>query len=256
LSASIPIEKELLYASAAIAAFAAVRLVYLGLAKLQPALFLFLLLNATGSFVLIFPSPKSPAYFYTYVIYEAVAWCVNVAAVRELFALILDDYPGIRTAGRWMMYAAVTIATFAFLIVTVFFWDGGAQGRGGIFYVLSADRYIRSSLAIVIVILLLFLSRYPLHLHRNKYVSSYFCGAIFLMESTANLLDTLSPKLFSHSVDTAQLSVTCLLFLGWGLSLRREVYVLPEPKIRIPEEDDLLFELESMNRTLAGVGRR
>jgi hypothetical protein len=245
------------FLEAAAACVVTARLLFLGLANRQPALLAFLLstgliMLALGSF-----SPVSIPYFWVYVASIVVSWVVSIFAVREMFALALDDYPGIRTAGRWAMYGATGIAVTASLAVTTLFWNGGAHGESGLFYVEVVNRSVVLTLAAVVASILVFLSRYPLHLHRNTYVSTLFFSAVFLSEAAEMLVDSLSPHLFSAWVDKTQIVFAAVCFAGWALMLRPETAGAPAPvSVENPADQQLLQQLESFNSLLARVGRR
>src|SRR5437762_1938363 len=99
-----------LFVQSAAAAAVAGRLVWLKLAWRFPALFVFLVLLALSDLSLSLISLQSRLYFRIYVA-EVPVYCISsIFAVRELFALVFENYPGIRTAGRWAVYTALALA--------------------------------------------------------------------------------------------------------------------------------------------------
>src|SRR5438874_7521354 len=90
---------------AASAAVAVVRLIQLNLAPQFPALFAYLAFLSAINLVFGLLNSGSPLYFWSYVVLEPLKCVFSIAAVGELFALTFNDYPGIRTVGRWVMYA-------------------------------------------------------------------------------------------------------------------------------------------------------
>lgn len=239
------------------ASVAAARLFSLGLAKRQAALLTSLVLTAVVLFALAsFPQASAP-YFWLYIASVAVNWVVSVWVVREMFALSLEDYPGIRTVGRWAMYAATGISVTASLAVTGVFWNGGARGRSNLFYVEVVNRSVVFTLAVIVASILVFLSRYPLHLHRNTYVSTSFFSAVFLSEAVEMLIDSFNPLLHSAWVDKTQVIFVALCFGGWALMLRSQTAGAPaRVSFEKPAEQELLRQLESFNALLARAGRR
>ncbi|MGD1070755.1 MAG: hypothetical protein ABSB15_11495 [Bryobacteraceae bacterium] len=246
------------FLQAAAASIVAARLLVLGLAKRQPALLTFLLSTALIFFSLASLPPASAVYFWIYIVSLAVSWAVSLYVVREMFALALDGYPGIRTAGRWAMYGATGISVAASLAVTTAFWNGGARGRSRLlFYLEVVDRSVVFTLAAIVVAILLFLSRYPLHLHRNTYVSTAFFSAVFLSEAVEMMVDSLSPRLFSGWVDRTQILFAAACFVGWAAMLRPEASDAPaRVSFENPADRELLQQLESFNTLLARVGRK
>jgi hypothetical protein len=239
----------------AAAAVAAYRLLSAGLARTQWALFSFLVLNAAALAVLGSLPVASHPYFWIFIGYTALNWLVSCLAVREMFALSMGGYPGIRSAARWSLYLSVTVAvSLSFLMAAL---APTRNGRTNFFYIQLADRSIAFSLAVVVAGLLLFLSRYPLHLSRNTYVSCSFFSAILLCQAAVDLIDSLRTLLFSRYADTAEVLICGLAFLGWAAMVRPERESLSGRITFVrPDETELLRQLEAMNRLLTRVGRQ
>jgi hypothetical protein len=248
---------ELIHAAAA--AVAAARLVHLDFAKRFPALLAYLAFEAVMNLGYGLLDWTSAIYFWSYIILEPL-WCVfSIIAVRELLALTFSDYPGIRTIGRWVMYAGVALALGISLFLTGFFWNGRAMVRADahLYYVEVSQRSIVFSLAFVIVTILLFLSKYPLHLSRNTLVSSSFFSVMFLSEAARLLIDSLALKLQIPYVDWTATVFISICLVGWAAMLR------PEPgraQARVafstPREDHLLQQLNSLNQLMTRSARR
>jgi len=246
---------ELVEATAAGAG--AARLLYLGLSRYQPGLLCFLVFIACDLFALSCYPPTSSAYFYVYVGGTALNWLVCLYAVREILTLSLANYPGIRSAGRWAIYVGITISLSASLAITGYSWNGGANGRSRIFYLLVANRSVLFTLAVVVIVYLIFISRYPLHLQKTTYVSCGFFGAVFLSEAAVQVIDVLGQHLYFEGADTAQIFFAALCFAGWALMLGpAEADTSSRVSFSSPHEHELLLELESLNRLLARSGRR
>ena len=239
---------------AAASAAAASRLVYLGMAKRQPALLAFLLVSTFGNVVLSFLGLKTASYFLAYMVFQTVQLATEIAVVRELFEITMGTYPGIRTSARWVLHGTLAIVAVGAILLTTLFW-GEVGSSHYLYYMLVLSRSVQFGLAAVIISFLVFLSRYPLNLHRNIYVSSNFFGALFLIEAADDLIDSISPRLFSASVDTATVFLSTLLCLGWAAILRSPA---SEPVTVIFDsaaDRELLRQLESLNNTLSRVGR-
>jgi len=156
-----------------------------------------------------------------------------------------------------MMYGAVSISALIAILATVFSGDGGLRGRSNLYYVMIADRSIVFTLAVVVAAIVLFLSRYPLHLQRNTYVSCGFFSAVFLSMAATLAIDAYAPHLFFRNVDIIQLLFSAGCFAGWAVMLR------PSPAGEVmrvsfaaPHEHELLKQLDSLNNLLARSGRR
>jgi hypothetical protein len=245
------------FSQATVACVAAGRLLRLGLAKRQPALLTFVLATALELFALASFPWTSATYFWIYLASLVLNWVVAIYVVREMFALALVDYPGIRTVGRWTVYAATGISMTASLAVTKLLWGASMRGRPGLFYLEVMNRSVLFTLAAIIISVLVLLSRYPLNLRRNTYVSTSFFSAVFLSEAVEMLVDSLSPHFNSVWVDRSQILFAAVCFAGWALMLRPETAAAPaRVSFENPADQELLQQLESFNTLLARVGRR
>ena len=239
----------------AAAAVAAARLVQLRLAGHFPALLIYLILVTLLNSTLGLQNDTSIEYFYSYIAFETLKCVAGIMAVRELFALVFDRYPGIRTAGRWAMYAGVTVAVGISLLVTV--WTGGAQGRSKLFYFEVVQRWLVFTLALVICAILWSLSRYPLHLGRNTLISSGFFSAVFLADAGRLLLDSVNPYLYNRYVDRPESYFECVCFLAWAALLRAADDLKPvRMTFSSPREEHLLEQLAALNQFATRASRQ
>jgi len=244
---------------AAAAAVAVARLVYLNLAGRFPALLSYLVFLAVTNVRFGLLDKASAAYFWSYALLEPLECVFSIVAVRELFALTFKEYPGIRTVGRWVMYAGVGLALGISLFLTGFFWSGGAAGRAhsNLFYLEVSERSIVFSLAFVIVTILLFLSRYPLRLSRETLVSSVIFSVVFISEAVGLLVDSLAPQLYNLHVDWAECVFMSICLVGWAALLKPESRGAPARiMFSTPHEDHLLQQLNALNQMMTRAARR
>lgn len=240
----------------AAAAIAVARLIYLGLAGRFPALTGWLALLSLTTLILTFPDQQSATYFYVWLAALPLESLAGILAVRELFAVVFRDYPGIRSGGRVGMYAGLVAASAGtFAINRVFH---AADHRFTPVYVFeTVHRTIVFSLAVIIAAILIFLSRHPLRLGQNSYISSSFFGAMFLSEALRLLIDSLEVRLNNSGVDAAEaifLSVCMVLWaslLHYAENPQRER--TSQPTLR---ETQLLGQLTALNQILARSARR
>jgi hypothetical protein len=240
---------------AAAATIAVARLVYVGLAKRFPAMLAYLVLDALSSFAYGVLSPRSLAYFWIYVSEISLECILTILAVRELVNLIFTNFPGIRTVGRWAIYAGIGLAIFI-SIVTILWSNSYHRKRWALFYLESTQRSVFFSLVFVIMAILFVLSKYPLHLGRNTYVSSAFFSAIFLSEAARLFLDTLAPWFFNHLVDWTEAVFTALCLGAWALMLQRQSVPVARVAFSTSQEDQLLAQLNSLNQLMTRAARR
>jgi hypothetical protein len=174
-----------------------------------------------------------------------------------LLALTFHSYPGIRTVGRWATFAGVAFALVVSLLATFFFWNGGPRGRDVfLFYFEVSQRSVVFTLALVIVTILLFLSKYPLHLGRNTMTSSVFFSVLLLSEALRLVVDSLAPKLFNHYVDWSHSIFNAVCLFGWATMLKPESATAPAQITFTPREDQLLQQLNALNQMMTRAARR
>ena len=248
----------LLIFQAAAAAFAAGRLLQFRLTARYIYLFAYLVATALFDVGLSTLSRQSSAYYWTYVAAGPTIWVTASLAVYQMFALIFRDFPGLRTAGRWALNGAVALSIIVSAVILRAPLPHQSTRTVALYYELVFDRSLHFGLAAVIIVLMLLLSRYPLHLERNTYVASGFFSAVFLAESVTRLVDTLSPALYTNAVDTPEIAFVALAFAGWGIMLRAA------SAARIPargpanpaREAELLRQLDALNGILTRSVRR
>jgi hypothetical protein len=246
-----------LISEAAAAAFAAARLLHFRLRSRYPILFSYLIVSTILSSVFSILSVKSHAYYWAYIVAQPVTWCIAALAVREMFSLIFKDYPGLQTAGRWSFYGALAMSVAISIVVARTFHSSHVPTSPQLVYMLQLDRSIGFTLTVTIAILMLTLSRYPLHLDRNTYVASGFFSAIFLAEGAVKLIDSISKNLYLVYADYAEVTFAAVCFAGWGLMLRYAEKPAPaRAVVSKPREAELLQQLESLNQILSRSSRR
>jgi hypothetical protein len=234
------------------------RLISLGLTKKFPALACYLGVLALEGLAASGHPRQSEWYFWCYIALTCIESAAGIFAVRELIAVIFANYPGIRTVGRWALYAGIAVWVGTSLVLTSLFRYAGSQPRSkwGLYYIETANRSIASSLVIAIIAILFVLSRYPLNLGRNTYLSCAFFSGMFLIEAAQLLVESSKRLLFSELADSAAaISISACLFI-WAFLLRAQT--APAPRIVFPtaHEDQLLHQLESLNSLMVRAARR
>ena len=247
----------MLLSQAAAAAFAAARLLHFHLRRRFPLLYSYLLVIAFLDILLSVLPHKSKAYFNVFLAGTPLSWCAAAMAVFEMFVLIFRDYPGLRTVGKWALHLALAISVVAALSTTQAPYAHESPRTRWLFNEMQLDRAIHFGLAVVIIVLMFFLSRYPLKLDRNTYVATGFFSAMFLAQGSVRLFDMLTPKLYLYAADNPEIVFVTLCFLGCGIMVHATTTTAPVP---VPgnkrRETELLQQLESMNDMLSRSIRR
>jgi hypothetical protein len=236
---------------------AAARLLSLGLAPTQPALLSFLLFISADLLGLSCLDARSGSYFWFYIVATVLNWFVSIWVVRELVLLALQKYPGIVTVGKWIMYSAVGLSVATAILATVFTRTGGPHGHTNLYFVQIANRSVVFTLAVAVMAVVALISRYPLHLQRNIYVSCGFFSAVFLSEAATQFINTFAPNLFFRTLDVTQILFSACCFAGWAAMLRPAPVGEPQRvTFENPQEHELLQQLETLNKLLARSTQR
>jgi hypothetical protein len=239
------------------AALAAARLLALRIAKRQRAIFCLLILTALADLFLAVSPIGSREYFWRYLAVQPLSLIADTAVVLELFHFTMAAYPGVETAARRVLRGVIAISALGSVALTAASWDTRTN-PSHVYYLLVINHAVQFGLALTVIALLLFLSRYPIRLPRNTYVSCYFFSAVFLVEAADSLLAALSPLLFSRLVDMAAVLILSGLLLVWTSMLRHQSEDSVISGVHFGDNDAgaLLLQLESLNRTLSRVSRQ
>lgn len=242
---------------AAAAVIAVARMLSLRLAGIFPVLLSFLSAIAVTGITASFFSLRSHTYFWIYTVQTPVYCILAILAAREVFAVVFKKYPGIRSAGRMAIFWCIGFASMISLAVAV-----GRPGRPETFthpllYIELVRRSTVLTVALFILFILYTLSRYPLELGWNIWVSSVLFSILFLGEATQLLIDSFSPRLYSGLVDLAADIFGAACTLVWAALLRPEPNTGPVVvKYSSEQEQHLLDQLDSLNQLLTRAARQ
>ena len=239
---------------AAAAATTAGRLANLGLGRRFPALLAYLIFIAASDLLFCVVRQNSLLYYWMFIASTPLETIFNTFAVRELLTVTFESYPGIRTVGRWAMYAGIAVAAIISLATTSYLWGGGSKVI--LFYFGVAQRSIALTLAIVVVTIIFVLSKYPLHLARNIYISFGFFSALFLSDAVRLSIDSLAPALYNDYADWGEFILTALFLGGWAVLLQPQEAQVARVAFSTPEEENLLQQLNSLNQLMTRAGRQ
>src|SRR5690348_17206808 len=87
-----------------------IKLVRTGLSQRYRFFTLLFLLRVPELLLPVFLNPRSDTYAYMYVATEPLFRILYVLVVLELYKLILDQYKGLYSLGRWVMYGSSALA--------------------------------------------------------------------------------------------------------------------------------------------------
>ncbi len=186
-----------------------------------------------------------------------IVWSFYLLVVRELVGLVLEKYAGLRTLGRWFLYAGIIVSAVVSLVSLLPKITPATPLKSkGFFYVLAVDRGITFGLVVFLLLLLIFLSRYPVPLGRNVLVHAGLFTAFFLSSTFTSLLKSVFGQSVLTPVDTALVGFGAACTFAWFflLSPKGEEVKVSLPHFTPEQEERILFKLDALNATLLKVG--
>ncbi len=239
---------------------AAVKLAYTGLWRRYRALFAYLLFRCACYGVTLFwiTDIRSAAFQKFYVLTQPIAWFLFVLIVLELYTLVLEKHKGLATLGRWFQYAGLTISLLisgAALLPRI--QNGQIQASHILTYYYAIERGVDFSLLIFLVLILLWLTRYPVPLSRNLVVHSIVYSLLFFSSTVGMFARVFFGFQLSRSVSTATLAIFAACILIWLIFLteKGEEVRLNLPQFGPEQEKRILEHLDALNSTLLKASR-
>jgi hypothetical protein len=241
-------------------ALSAIRLLYTGLYRRYRALFAYLVFRFfyTGALLFVFTNLLSAAYGWFWIITEPIIWLFYVLLVIELYSLILERHKGLQTLGRWVLYVGLSLSILISGLALLPELTGGRPQRSRLLpYYFAIERGVDFSLLLFLLLILLWLTRYPVPLNRNVVVHSIAYSILFLSNTAGLLGRVIFGFNLSRSVTTFLLGIGAVCIFIWFFFLTRKG---EEVRISLPifgpeHEERILSQLDALNKTLLKVSR-
>jgi len=241
-----------LIASAALA----VKLFATSLWKHYPIFFLYFVFRVLNTAWPLLIDVNSKTYQKVWMLTEPISWLFHILVVVELYRLVLQGHKGIYTLGRWAMYGALAIAIpISVLSLIPHFKPRITQISRYMGYEIATARGIDFALAIFLLLILLFLSRYPIKLSRNVVVHATLYTLFFLAGAFTLFWRTISGLDANRATNLVFLGISCACIIAWliFLSPHGEEVQANFPTISPQREKAALRQLASLNATLLKV---
>lgn len=244
----------------ALCALTTLKLWQTGLYHRYPALSGFLVLNFVTNLLIIswFRDIGSAGYLKFYILSQPLAWILSILVVRELYTLVLEKFRGLATLGRWFQYVGLAISLLiSGVLLLPQMRSGTAQRSLLLGYYYAIERAVDCALLVFLLLLLVWLSRYPVPLSRNLLIHSLVYSTLFLSGSVGLFARVFFGFQLSRSVSTFLLGVLAACVLTWliCLSEQGEEVRLSVPRFGPEEEKRILNQLEALNSTLLRISR-
>jgi len=232
-------------------AILSVRLFAGGLHRRYRVFSLYLIFATLHLGVLASLKQSSDLYQQVWVLTEPLDWLFYVLVVVEIYALVLEDYQGLSTVGRWALITAVAVALLASGISLMAPSQFSQSQLMRYYYV--AERAVYFSLVVFLITILGFLMQYPIVLSRNIIVHSMVFSVYFLGETVLYLLlsmrgyDSLSAVTYALSTITLAAVGAWLVMLNPAGEFRK---VSLRPHWMPGKEEELVSQLSHLNAVL------
>jgi hypothetical protein len=241
------------------AALTDVKLFRCGLQREYRVLFWFLIFYVLTSISYLVFDVNSQIYQKVWISTEPALWGFEVLLVRELYRLILRRHQGLLTLGRWAMLVSVAVAVIASTLSLLPKITPAMPQQSRIMgYVLAGERGVDLSLALCILLMLVFLSLYPVPLSRNVMVHAVVYSVFFLSNTLGVLLRVILGMRLKDQVDVFLMGISSLCMFAWFVFLSKEGEEIRVnlPWISADHEERLLEQLEALNATILRASRR
>jgi hypothetical protein len=230
-----------------------------GLYRRYPVFFAFFIFRIPNNIWPLFLGVTSPLYQRIWVLTEPIGLGFYVLMVMELYRLVLEKYKGLYSLGRWALYLSLAISVgISAISLLPQIKPSLPQQSKIMFYLLATERGIDTALAIFIVLILCFLSLFPVKLSWNVRVHALVFSIFFLSHTFMLLMRSLFGLLLVYEVNAILLCITAASVVAWLTLLRatgEETQSAPALYGQ-EEESRLLMHLDALNAALLRASGR
>jgi hypothetical protein len=238
-------------------AAAACRLCQLGLHRIYRFFFAYLVFAATRSLVLLPFNVRSSAYVMIYAVTAPILWMFYVLVVIELYSLVLRNYDGIYSLGRWALYGALSFSVAISILTLIPSW--GNERFRLLFWCTTVERGVVFSLVIFLLLILFFLSGFPLALSRNIIIHCVVYTVFFMGISMTILIRNIVGHELMRELNEVVMVLSAACYLVWifGITQKGESRIVTlRHTWTIGDEQRLIHQLDNINATLLRAAQR
>jgi len=238
-------------------ATAALRLYQLDLNRVYRFFFAYLVLTTARSLLLLPFNVRENTYGLIYLATLPILWVFYILIVLELYSLVLQNYSGIYSLGRWTLYGALFFSVTVSVLTLIPSW--GNEASKLLFWCTTVERGVDFSLVIFLLLILIFLTRYPVALNRNIIVHCIVYTVFFLCTSMTILVrNVVGHELMRQLKNVLQvISAGCYLVWIFFLTRAGESRVTMLRHNWTPDDEQRLIEqLNNINDTLLRAARK
>ncbi len=197
------------------------------------------------------------AYAWTYVVSEPVIWILYIILGLNLHSLVLQNYKGLQTVGRWIFFIALPLAILVSGITVI---SDLRNPRENIilFYYAVLERGIMFSIVLFILVTLALLSWYPISISRNTMIHAIISTVFLISASMVYFVRTTEGLVINHVTNLANQVITVLCWGAWLFLLtpEGETRVVVRRQFTAEQEARLIDQLTLINSSLLRASRK
>lgn len=235
------------------------RLLWSGLSRRYPVFTLYIILVGLDSVWPVLIPQKSILYARLWTFTEPSLHVFSIFCVLELYRLMLERYKGLYSLGRWVMYGASALSVvISILMLLPRITPAMRQATIYIGYAAAFNRGVDFSLTIFILLILIFLSQYPITLSRNLVAHASVFSIYFLSRGTYVLVRTAIWRYSTPTLDLVFSGIVAACTIAWFFLLTPKGEETKANRIRFSPEYEarVLQKLDALNQVLLKSSRR
>jgi hypothetical protein len=235
------------------------RLSTTGLFRHYRVFFWFFLFRIPNSIWPLFLSVDSSSYFILWITTTPIAATFYILVTMEVYRLILEKHRGVYTLGRWAMQISTLVAVITSILILLPHFTPSIPQRSRLLgYGVAMYRGVDASVLIFLLLMLLFLTRYPVTLSRNVAVHYVLFSIYFASSTITSLLRGIWGIVINTQVNLILLGSSALCTLAWAIFLTpkgEEVRARASVPFCKEYEKRVLRQLDTLNSTLIKISR-
>lgn len=199
------------------------------------------------------------AYARVWAVSAPLGWLFYILVVLELYSLVLRDYRGIASLGRWTLMGALGISILISALTLSADLSNPAEGFPRVLYFTVIERGVISSVVVFLLLITAFLVWYPVPLSRNVIVYSVVYSVYFLSTTLGLLVRNIMGNEVTSTVHLVLMSVTLCCLVVWIVLLNRRsesATLVVGQRWRPDEGEQLVEQLTAINSTLLRAARK
>ena len=192
-------------------------------------------------------------YFYFWIVTEPVFRVFYVLTVLEMYRLMTERYKGLYSLARWAMYGTSAVSVLVSVMMLLpRITPAMPQKSVCLGYAYAFNRGVDFSLTVFILLILLFLSQYPIALSRNLLAHATLCSLYFLSSGTYGMVRRMIGGAPATSLNLVLSGIVASCTVAWFLLLSPKGEGIKAVRIRFSAgyEAQVLEKLDALNQIL------